>query len=481
MRPLALCLICAAAAAASDWPRFRGPNGAGLSPDQGLPTEIGPDRNVLWKVKSPKGNSSPIVAGGRVWITGHQGDERALLCYDARTGALLWRKAVTKAFDEAINPTNGPTTPTPATDGRSIFVFFPDAGLLAYDLNGKERWRVPLGPLGGVQGMAVSPIYVEGNVVLLIDTPEQAYLAAFDAATGKQAWKVDRPIGFLGSYTTPALYKPAAGPAQIVVNGASELTGYQAATGERLWWARGVTYGPAAPPLIAGDSIYTVEPIGPQPPPFSQMLQQFDKNKTGKIELSQASGDTVNAKIMYRLFKSADKISGNGDGVLTEDEWKRAFSSSNGGLVRTRLNGRGDVTESHIVWRYTKGLPYLAGPLLYDNILYLIRDGGILSTFNPATGELLRQERLKDAIGDYYASPVAADGKIYFAGKDGKVTVIRAGADWKPLATADLQDQIIAAPAIADSRIFIRTDQTLYCFEEKGKSKVKSQNSKVKS
>jgi outer membrane protein assembly factor BamB len=463
MRFLALYLACAAAAGASDWTRFRGPNGAGVSTDRGLPTEIGPARNVLWKGKTPKGNSSPVVLQGRLWITGHEGDERLVLCYDAATGALLWRKAVTKAFTEVINPVNGPATPTPASDGRSIFVFFPDVGLLAYDLDGKQRWRVPMGPFGGVQGMAVSPIYAEGNVVLLIDTPEYAYLAAFDAETGRQVWKTDRQPGFLGSYITPAVYKPADGPAQIVVAGAVELTSYQAKTGERLWWARGVSYGPAAPPLIAGDSIYTLEPTGIEPPPFSQMLKQFDTNKNGKIELSETSGD----KIMYRLFKSADKIIGNGDGVVTEEEWNRAFSSTNGGLVRTRLNGRGDVTRTHVGWRYAKGLPYLTGPLLYNEILYVIRGGGILTTFNPETGELLRQERLKDAIGDYYASPVAADGKIYFVNKEGKVTVIRAGANWEILSSGDLDEQVIAAPAIADSRIYIRTEGTLYCFGSK--------------
>jgi outer membrane protein assembly factor BamB len=463
MRFLALYLACAAAAGASDWTRFRGPNGAGVSTDRGLPTEIGPARNVLWKGKTPKGNSSPVVLQGRVWITGHEGDERLVLCYDAATGALLWRRGVTKAFTEAINPVNGPTTPTPSSDGHSIFVFFPDVGLLAYDLDGKQRWRVPMGPFGGVQGMAVSPIYAEGNVVLLIDTPEYAYLAAFDAETGRQVWKADRQPGFLGSYITPAVYKPADGPAQIVVAGAVELTGYQAKTGERLWWARGVSYGPAAPPLIAGDSIYTLEPTGIEPPPFSQMLKQFDTNKNGKIELSETSGD----KIMYRLFKSADKIIGNGDGVVTEEEWNRAFSSTNGGLVRTRLNGRGDVTRTHVGWRYAKGLPYLTGPLLYSEILYVIRGGGILTTFNPETGELLRQERLKDAIGDYYASPVAGDGKIYFVNKEGKVTVIRAGANWEILSSGDLDEQVIAAPAIADSRIYIRTEGTLYCFGSK--------------
>jgi outer membrane protein assembly factor BamB len=467
MRFLALYLACAVAAGASDWTRFRGPNGAGVSTDRGLPTDIGPARNVLWKGKTPKGNSSPVVLQGRVWITGHEGDERLVLCYDAATGALLWRKAVTKAFTEVINPVNGPATPTPASDGRSIFVFFPDVGLLAYDLDGKQRWRVPMGPFGGVQGMAVSPIYAEGNVVLLIDTPEYAYLAAFDAETGRQVWKADRQPGFLGSYITPAVYKPADGPAQIVVAGAVELTSYQAKTGERLWWARGVSYGPAAPPLIAGDSIYTLEPTGIEPPPFSQMLKQFDTNKNGKIELSETSGDKINDKIMYRLFKSADKIIGNGDGVVTEEEWNRAFSSTNGGLVRTRLNGKGDVTRTHVGWRYAKGLPYLTGPLLYNEILYVIRGGGILTTFNPETGELLRQERLKDAIGDYYASPVAADGKIYFVNKEGKVTVIRAGANWEILSSGDLDEQVIAAPAIADSRIYIRTEGTLYCFGSK--------------
>jgi outer membrane protein assembly factor BamB len=463
MRFLALYLVSAVVFAASDWPRFRGPNGAGVSADRGLPAEIGPARNVLWRIKTPKGNSSPIVLQRRLWITGHDGDQRVVLCYDAGTGALLWRKAVTKALTEVPNPINGPTTPTPATDGSSIFVFFPDVGLLAFDLDGKERWRVPLGPFGGIQGMAVSPIYAEGNVVLLIDTPEQAYLAAFDAKTGKQVWKTERPVGFLGSYTTPALYTPADGPTQIVVAGAVELTGYQAKTGERLWWARGVTNGPAAPPLIAGDSIYTLEPTDVEPPPFSQMLKQYDKNKNGKIELAEI-GDSVNDKIMYRLFKAADKINGNGDGVVTEEEWNRSFVFANGGLVRTRLNGKGDVTQTHIAWRYTKGLPYLTGPLLYNDVLYVIRTGGILATFNPETGELLRQERLKDAIGDYYASPVAGDGKIYFVSKEGKVTVIRAAANRETLSTGDLDEQVIAAPAIADSLIYIRTEGTLYCF-----------------
>ena len=450
---------------ASDWPRFRGPNGTGISPDRNLPAEIAKDRNLRWTQKTPQGNSSPVVAAGRLWITGWEGDERFLLCYDAATGAPLWRRAVKKGFVEVVNPLNGPTTPTAASDGRAVFVFFPDFGLIAYDLAGKELWRVPLGPFGGIQGMAASPIYAEGNVVLLIDTPEHAYVAAYNATTGKPVWKRERPLGILGSYATPSVYHPPHAPAQIVVAGAMELTGYQANTGERLWWLRGVTIGPAALPLVSEGSVFTLEPIG-APPEFKQMLAGFDKNRNGMIELSEVTGDTVNDRIMYRLFKSIDKISGNGDAVLTAEEWNRAFDPNQpgGGLVRSRLDGKGDVSSTHVAWRYSKGLPYVTAPLLYENVLYVIRNGGILSTIDPLTGKLLQESRLKDAIGEYYAQPVAGDGKIYFVSKDGKVTVIQSGAAWRQLSSADLQEQVIATPAIAGSRLYIRTEGTLYCF-----------------
>lgn len=193
--------------AATDWPRYRGPNGTGISPDSGVPGDIGPGRNVLWTTGTLKGNSSPIVFNNRLFVTGHEKDERVLLCYDAANGALIWRKGITAARTDAVHPLNGPTTPTPATDGRDVFAFFPEFGLIAYDFDGTERWRLPLGPFASIQGIASSPIYADGNVFLLIDTPEEASLRAFDAHSGKQVWGVERPIGFLGSYATPSIYK----------------------------------------------------------------------------------------------------------------------------------------------------------------------------------------------------------------------------------------------------------------------------------
>jgi outer membrane protein assembly factor BamB len=130
------------------------------------------------------------------------------------------------------------------------------------------------------------------------------------------------------------------------------------------------------------------------------------------------------------------------------------------------MGGKGDVSESHVAWRHTKGTETLAGALLYQNILYIIKNG-IVSTFEPESGKLLRQERVKNALGDYYASPVAADGKIYLVNQEGKVTVLKAGADWQILSTGDLGEQVIATPAIADGHIYFRTDGTLFCFGAK--------------
>lgn len=454
------------AAATTEWTRYRGPNGTGLAEAVQLPAELGKDKNVLWKARIAKGNSSPIVVKGRLFFTGHEGDQRSLYCHDAAKGALLWTRSIPKARTELAHPLNGPTTPTPATDGKLVFAFFPEFGIAAYDLNGNEKWRAPLGPFTPIQGIATSPLYTDGNVVVLIDTPDEAYMVAFDAKSGKRAWKVDRPVGFLGSYSTPSLYQPKTGPAQIVVAGALELTGYQARTGEKLWWARGVTNGPAALPLIAGDHVYTIEPAGEGAPPFAEMIKKYDTNKDGSIEMAvEVTGQERTDRIWDRIFRSIDKNLGNGDGKLNLAEWDKSWASPGGGFVRTRLGGNGDVTATHVGWKQTKSMPYVTAPLLLGDILYVVRNGGILATYRPETGELIKQERLKDAPGEYYASPVAADGKIYFASKDGKVTVIKPGSlAWETLGSADLEEQIIATPAIAGNRLYIRTGGTLYCF-----------------
>jgi outer membrane protein assembly factor BamB len=445
---------------AADWPRFRGPNGTGVSSDRGLPADLDPAK-AAWSASVPKGNSSPMVFGKQVFLTGYEGDERMVLCYDATTGQIRWRRSVLRMHAQSFHAMNGPATPTPATDGQRVFVFLPEFGLLAYSPDGRELWRRPLGPFRAVQGIASSPIAVDGRVVLVIDTPEDAYVAAFDATNGQPAWRTNRPAGVLGGYATPTVRARPGRSSELVVAGAVELTGYDAATGERLWWAPGVTSYSAAAPFVNGESVYTLEPLGVGWPAWGDPLKRFDRNNDGLIAIEEAADDASWKGSLIGI----DHNAGNRDGVVSRTEYEKAITdgAEQGGLVRTRVGGRGDVRNSHVMWRYGRGLPFLTSALLYEETLYVVRNG-IVFTFDPSSGKPIGQRRLSDALGDYYASPVAGDGKVYLASLEGKATVLRAGADWQVLSTSDFGEQIIATPAIGGGRVFVRTEAKLYAF-----------------
>jgi outer membrane protein assembly factor BamB len=211
---------------------------------------------------------------------------------------------------------------------------------------------------------------------------------------------------------------------------------------------------------VAGDSLYTVEPVDAGWPPFGDVVSQFDPDKDGRIAIADASGDTT----WSRSLIGVDRNIGNDDGFVTLEEYSLASTGVvGGGLARVRLGGEGDQSSSAVVWRHTKGMPSLSGALLYEDVVYVVRNA-IVSTFDPETGELLRQERVRRAVGDYYASPVAGDGKIYLVSRAGRASVLRAGRDWEVLSVHDLGEQVIATPALADGRVYVRTEGTLHCF-----------------
>ncbi|MBL8231068.1 MAG: PQQ-binding-like beta-propeller repeat protein [Bryobacterales bacterium] len=446
---------------AADWPRFRGPNGSGVSEARQLPVKFNAKENLVWKADVPGGTSSPIVVGSRLYYTGFDKDERLVVAVDAKTGKEVWRKSLTKERTESAHPLNGPATPTPASDGKNLYVFFPEIGMVSFDGEGDQRWKTPIGPFHSVQGLAGSPVAAGGLVFLPIDQTRDSFLAAFDAKTGKQRWKVDRPSNPLGSYTTPVYHKPKSGPAQIIMMGAIEIAGYQADTGERLWWIRGMTTAPAASPVLIGDILYASETAGTDLATPFKMFLPMDKNKDGKLERSEIP----NAG-MQRLLLGVDEDAGNKDGFVEESEWLK-FEENNkngGGMMAIDINGRGDLSKSGIKWRVTKSIPYLTATVLYNDVIYTVRDGGILSSYNPASGEVHKQGRLEGALDKYYAQPVAGDGKIYLTSENGKVSVVKAGKEWELLSVNDLEEPTYATPALADGRVFVRTRKALYCF-----------------
>ena len=452
---LAVLLAIPALARTEDWPQFRGPGGSGVSIERALPAEATPERNLAWRQETPSGVSSPVVVAGKVFLTGQDGEKLAILCYDAVTGAQLWRRDLDRPRHEKFHPRHGPATPTPVSDGSSLFIFLPEVGLLSYSLDGKEHWRARLGPFTSVQGMASSPVYADGKVVLLIDQTVEAFVAVFDAASGKELWRRERPTNFLGSYSTPLIYRPVGGPAQVIAAGSMELTAYQLETGETLWTNEG-WLAPAASPSLGDGVVFSSEPVNQAPPAFEGM-KPLDKDGDGT--LSREEADAVSGLI--HLVDRVDGDYGNSDGKIEAAEWGKAFAAFDGygGLRAVRLDGSGAEA-----WRFEKGLPYLSSVLLYEGLVYAVNERGVVTALDAKTGEVIKQSRLREALGDYSASPVAGDGKLYFASLEGKVTVVKAGRELETLSVADLGESIQATPALSGGRLYVRTAKALYCF-----------------
>jgi outer membrane protein assembly factor BamB len=418
---------------------------------------------VLWKTDLPQGKSSPVLAGDRIFLTGAEGEDLLTICLDRLTGKEQWRRAIHAPRTETHHPLNHRAAPTATTDGENrVFVFFADFGLAAYDFDGNELWRLPLGPFNSQHGIVASPVYADGRVVFVADQDTDAYIIGVDAANGEIAWKTPRHV--INGYSTPIVYRPKDGPAQIIAPGSYQLTSYSASDGKPVWFVRGLTCQPKSLPTVADGVVYfngwtSGADEGEQVdiPAFEEVVAQADANGDNRLAQSELPKP-------WQPTGTWRAIDLDRDGFMNEREWTfyRTRRASRNGLLAVKLGGHGDVTDSHLLWRHAKSLPDVPSPLIYEGVVFLVRDGGIVTTLDAPTGKVLKQGRLTGAIEGYYASPVGVDGKVYFSSQQGKVTVVRAAGQWEILAVNDFGAEIYATPAMTDGRMYIRTANALY-------------------
>jgi outer membrane protein assembly factor BamB len=338
-------------------------------------------------------------------------------------------------------------------------VFFGELGLISYGPDGRERWRVPLGPFNSFYGMGGSPVIAGSTLVMVCDQRTDSFIVAIDARNGKELWKKSR-INFEG-YSTPAIYRPKDGPPQVIVLGSQTVDAYSLDKGQRLWWVSKVGSYPKGVPVLGTDMVYVTAEGGDEPflPPFDDTLKKSDSNKDQRIHRDEMKSNPE----AYDHFGWLDA---NSDGYVDRAEYDfvRNSTTLGHGLTAVRLAGQGDLTTSHVVWRMEKSYPNIPAPLIYRGVMYLMKEGGIVSSVDPASGKILKQGRTPDALEEYYASPVAADGKIFLISASGKVTVLKADPQWEILAMNDLNEEVWATPAIAGSNLYIRTRNALYSF-----------------
>jgi outer membrane protein assembly factor BamB len=404
MNVLAFFLLIGVHITAAQWPEFRGPTGQGYSDEKGLPFEWSESRNILWKTPvAGAGWSSPVVSGGRVWLTAaveatedgrRRGVSLRALAFDEATGREVVNVEVFRIDrPAAINAKNSHASPTPIVDGDRVYVHFGAEGTAALTTDGTVVWRTKLG-YQSQHGSGGSPALHGDLLIVNCDgNGGDAYVAALDVRTGKTRWKSARRYPADQAYTTPLVIR-VGDRDQLVSIGAYRTVAYDPANGKEIW-------------RVSYDEGFSNVPR----PVFGQGL------------------------------------------VFIATGFQQPT------LIAVRPDGTGDVTRSHIAWTLRRGAPYTPTPILVGEELFVVSDIGIATCVDAKTGTIHWQQRLG---GNYSASPVYADGRIYFQSEEGTTTVLAPGTTFKRLATSQLEGATLASMAVAHASFFIRTNSHLY-------------------
>ncbi|MDC0325631.1 PQQ-binding-like beta-propeller repeat protein [bacterium] len=443
------------------WPQFRGLHGQGRAPDSTLPIPFGPDKSILWKREMQPGHSSPCIWGNTLFLTTFESDQLTTLALNRLDGSVLWKKSIPPTKIERGHRNGTPANSTPTTDGKSVFVYFGSYGLVAYDFDGNEQWQLPLPVPVTQHGASSSPLLANGRIFLQVDQDVDSHILCVDSESGKMLWKSPRP-GFRRGFSTPISW-PSHDPKLVIASGTLRVSAYNISDGLLAWEVGGLPNETVASPAFDDEHLYisgwTMGAGVSRIPNYGELLEH-DENDDGTIARSEATGPAR----MHFPYIDADK-----DGNIDRTEWETMsdiFKKSENALLALKPSPS-LKTPPILSWKQTRGLPYVPSPLAYESHVYLVKNGGMISCMNAQTGDVIYREERLGALGDYYASPIAAGKHIITASQSGVVTVIEAGApDLKVVYQVDFDDIIMATPAVVHNRMYLRTSKTLYCFEQ---------------
>jgi outer membrane protein assembly factor BamB len=405
---------------AENWPQWRGPQRNGISTEKNLPVKWTQTDNVLWKLPMPAlSGSTPIIWGDRIFLnvanalpdarTVDEGPEPSLHLWavDRAKGTLLWKQPL--GGGNRMQRKQNQSTPSPVTDGRTVWVMTGTGMLKAFDFGGKALWsrdiQADYGRFGLNWGYGSSPLLHGDSLFIQVlhgmRTDDPSYLLRIDKATGKTLWRVERPTDARmespDSYTTPAVVR-VGNAEELVITGGDVVTGHDLATGKELWRADGLNpenngnYRIVASPVVFGDMVIAPTRVRP--------------------------------------------------------------------MLALKAGGRGDVTKSHVLWSFDSG-PDVPTPVTDGTYVYTVTDNGVMFCLDARTGkEIYGRQRLRP--GTYSGSFVLADGKLYITNEDGVTSVVKAGPEFELLAENEFDDYSLSSPAVSNGQIFFRTTKHLW-------------------
>ena len=383
----------------TQWHRFRGPGGAGVSIFTNIPTSWNgkAGENILWKTPVPMpGRNSPVVWKDRVFLTGADPNARQVYCYDANSGRLLWKgdvPTVPTAAELEIMEDTGYAACTAATDGRRVYAIFPTGDVAAFDFNGRRLWHKNLGVPDSAYGYASSLDTYEKLVLIQYDQGDgsegKSKVIALDGVSGQVAWEAKRELP--NSWASPIVVDVEGKP-QFITLADPNVVAYNPADGTEIWRAECLGGDIAPSPIYSGGLVLVIEP-------YSQ-------------------------------------------------------------LVALKPTGQGNVTETHVAWRMEEGAPDICSPVSDGKYVYLLETADLLICCNLETGEKVYEQEIK---GDYQASPSIVGDKLYILDMKGVMHIGQAGPEYKELGKCELGEECHASPAFANGRIYLRGKENLYC------------------
>ena len=475
-----------------NWNQFRGPNGQGVAQADRIPVHFSPEANVLWKTVIPAGHSSPVIWNNRIFLTASEPankKELITLAIDRQDGKILWRQVVQAETKVRFHPMNNPASSTPAADDKHVYVYFGTYGLLCYDHAGNEVWQRKIDTPKSKYGMATSPILYEDKVILVLDGDGgSSRLLAVNRDTGETVWEQPRSL-FKAGWSTPIIWRHGEAE-ELVVLGSKRLTSYDPSTGEEIWWAGGFSHETVGIPVTGDGLLFAgaaalggrgddkLDSAGT----WKMTVEEFDKNHDNQIQRDEMTkgfafiqrpelpkdnpGYGLPVRNMDTLLKIFDHDKNR---IISEAEWMQTMSGfaarSQPSLVAIRPGATKDARKSHVAWEIRRGIPETSSLLYCRGKLYLLRDGGVLTCLEAATGKELFRERI-GAAGQYIVSPIVAGEKIIAVSVRGVVTVIQVDDKLHVLARNNFGEKIFATPAVAENKIYLRTTGHLYALGE---------------
>lgn len=465
----------------SNWSQFRGSKFNGVAPSQSISEDFSEKNRLIWKIATPTGHSSPIIWENKIFITGHDKKNFKSICFNRENGNVLWEQirpiSKIRIYDHVAGD---PSNSTPATNGNTVIFYFDDYGLIATDLNGKLKWEYLVAPISNSFSYGASPIIFNNKVFINRDGGFDSSLLCIDLKTGKKIWSAKRP-NFIPSFCSPYPIKQGNNNL-ILAGGSGKLIAYSAVNGEEIWstvglpsfvcptptesngivvfggWTTAHVSGQSRVESVFNDNSNVSDQSKKDPVAF---FNQFDVDNDKKLTLLEFPESRAKDAFNY--------IDTNRDGFVVMDEWAPLYTNKPNAPGRNVMlgissNGKGDITQTNVLWELKKGLPYVASPLIYRNRVYLAAKGGFMTCVDLQTGKPLYQKERLGIGGEYYASPIAVDDNIIVCAHRGNVFLVKATKKMDIVHSTNLNEKIFATPAIADSKIYIRSEAHLWSF-----------------